>query len=364
MSAITAHASRAVYVFAVCRDPGAGFADHVRRLTGLPGDGVDAPPRLLPFGSLTAVVQDVPAAAFREEALRERFSDSEELERCARSHHEVVHAAASRTTTVPLPLATIYLGDERARDSLAEGREQLGAALDLIEGSAGWGVTLCGGPAEPARPEVPSAAEAAEVAESVSAVSAVSAVGAAESVGAAAAVRPGAGRAYLERMRGRQRTRELRQEAGVRAAERVDLALRGLAVAARRLRTHGAELTGPGRGQMMNAAYLVRHDRGGELAAAVEGLRHHPELRELEIRVSGPWPCYSFTDAGSFDLAASDVGASDAGSSVTGASDAGSSEAGASDARSSEARSSHAGAFGAGVVGARAFDAGAFDGRR
>ncbi|NSC23828.1 hypothetical protein FM076_22795, partial [Streptomyces albus subsp. chlorinus] len=103
-----AEAGVATYVFAVGRGCDAAA------LTGLPGHAPGTPLRLLPFGELTAVVQDVPAAAFTEDALRERLADRVELERCARAHHEVIAAAAAGAPTLPLPLATLYRGDARA----------------------------------------------------------------------------------------------------------------------------------------------------------------------------------------------------------------------------------------------------------
>ncbi|MDT0341417.1 GvpL/GvpF family gas vesicle protein [Streptomyces sp. DSM 44938] len=75
--------------------------------------------------------------------------------------------------------------------------------------------------------------------------------------GAAARPRPGSprsGRAYLDRVRARQRSREARQEDIRRAAEHVDAALRALATEARRLRPHGPALTGDQGPQVLNAA--------------------------------------------------------------------------------------------------------------
>ncbi|GAA2512262.1 GvpL/GvpF family gas vesicle protein [Streptomyces thermolineatus] len=264
----------ATCVFAVCRggDPAA--------LEGMPGHEEGARVRLLPLGSLTAVVQDVPADRFSEEAVRERLSDGAELERCARTHHAVVSAAARCAPTVPLPLATLYLGDERARAALGKREQHLHAALDRIEGRAEWAVKAY---TVPVRPDAPAPAGKPE---GPAAPAASSPDG------------PGSGRAYLERVRSRKRARDLRQEAALRAAERVDTALRGLAVAARRLRLHGPGPDGDRRTQVLNAAYLVDGDRDRELAAAVGRLRQEAEADGVRIEVSGPWVPYSFVDGG------------------------------------------------------------------
>ncbi|MFJ6749283.1 GvpL/GvpF family gas vesicle protein [Streptomyces sp. NPDC091266] len=260
----------ATYVFAVCRrlDPAALSA-----LSGLPGLAEGAPVRGLAFGPLTAVVQQVPAAEFTEEAWQQRLTDRQDLERCARAHHEVVTAAAACGPTVPLALATLYRGDDRAREALTEDAERFAAALDRVEGHAEWGIKVY----------LPATAPE------------LSGVGA----GAAATASPvgggsgsGAGRAYLERKRGLHQARERHHDRTMRTAEDVDAELTRVAAASRRLRPHSQEVTGEKhRLQVLNAAYLVAAEREGELADAVEGLRIRTGA---QLEVSGPWVPYSF----------------------------------------------------------------------
>ncbi|MEU1665677.1 GvpL/GvpF family gas vesicle protein [Streptomyces sparsogenes] len=269
-----------IYAFAVCRrcDPAA--------LAGVPGLDAAAPVRTLAAGPLTAVVQDVPAADFAEDALRQRLTDREELERCARAHHEVIMAASAVTPTVPLPFATLYLGDARVRAALREKEESFLAALGRLTGRVEWGVKVYTAPAPPDSP-------APSPARSPGAASALS-PGAAP--GAPAGIPAGSGRAYLERVRDRRQLRERRQNAALQAAERVDAVVRGLAVAARRLRPHGVEVTGAHRTHVLNAAYLVDSARADELRATLEALRR--EETDVQIELSGPWAPYSFADGG------------------------------------------------------------------
>ncbi|MFE2180924.1 GvpL/GvpF family gas vesicle protein [Streptomyces sp. NPDC059455] len=237
------------YAYAVCRPHEA-----------LPG--TDAPVRALAAGPLTAIVQDVPAADYTEAALRQRLSDRAELERCARAHHEVITAVSAVTATVPLPLATLYRGDERVREALREREASFLTALDRLAGREEWGVKVY---APTARPVVRETA----VADS--------------------------GRAYLDRVRNRHQGREQRQNAALQAAERVDTVVRGFAVAARRLRPHGVEVTGKDRTHILNAAYLLDATRTRELRAALTSLRRDEPA--IQIDLSGPWPPYSFADA-------------------------------------------------------------------
>lgn len=268
--------SWATYVFAVCR------SDHPGALPSACGHPGGGPPRLLAVGSLCAVVQDVPAAEFSETALRERLGDAAELERCARAHHVVVTAAAAGGPTVPMPLATLYLGDDRVRAAVGENRERFRLALDRIAGRAEWSVkvhlTQAGTTARSAAPGAPETA--------------------------ASGPGPGprvSGRDYLNGLRSRQHLREEHRESALAAAEQVDNAVRRLAVGTVSRRPHGPEVTGKDRTQIMNTAYLVAEDRTEELTAMIGRLRASPEFNGIEIDVSGPWAPYSFTDGG--DLA-------------------------------------------------------------
>ncbi len=260
----------ATYVFAVCRgvDPAV--------LTGLPGLAAGEPVRALPFGPLTAVVQHVPAAAFTEESWQQRLSDRQELERCARAHHEVVTAAAACGPTAPLALATLYRGDERARQALGEDMERFAASLDRIEGHVEWGIKVYLPAASPATTGTePSEGGTAGPRRARDGVGSVN-----------------AGRAYLERKRGLQRTREQHHDRALRTAEDVDATLSRLATAARRLRAHSQEVTGEKhRLQVLNAAYLVAAEREQALAGMVADLR---ERTGAQIEMSGPWAPYSF----------------------------------------------------------------------
>ncbi|WP_328897713.1 GvpL/GvpF family gas vesicle protein [Streptomyces sp. NBC_00236] len=270
--------SAATYVFAVCRaDHPGNFASASR------GHAAGGPLRLLTVGGVCAVVQDVPAAEFSEAALRDRLADAAELERCARTHHEVVTAAASVGPTVPLPLATLYLDDERAGTALRENQDRFGAVLERITGRAEWAVKVyMTHPETLARSAVPAPPEKPPP-----------------------NTQPGpqqrSGRAYMNRLRGRQQLRESQREAALAAGERVGSALRELAVGTVQRRPHGPEVTGKDRTQVMNAACLIADDRIEELTTTIRRLRASPEFKGIEIDVCGPWAPYSFTDGG--DLA-------------------------------------------------------------
>ena len=264
-----AGADAATYVFAVGRsvDPAV--------LRGLPGVVPAAPVRPLRCGPLTAVVQHLPRQEAGEDAWQARLSDPTALERTARAHHAVVAAVARHTTTVPLALATLYLGDDRAREALVRDAERFAAVLRRIEGREEWGVKVY--PAATAGPAGPDAAPPAPPTP--------------PDPCAPQAARPGDGRAYLARRRAEHQARASRQHDAQRIADTVDEALRVLAAAARRLRPHTARLTGERTPQVLNAAYLVAKEHEAAFLRSVAALRRRTGAR---IDVSGPWVPYSF----------------------------------------------------------------------
>jgi hypothetical protein len=257
----------AMYVFAVCRRRAAP-----EEFTGAPGHPGGTPVRMLPAGALTAVVQEVPAGEFTEAALRDRLSDREELERCARAHHEVVAAVTHSVAVVPLPMATLYLDATRARQAVIDDAHRFVTALERVEGRREWGVKV--------HLRHDGRAKAGDG-------------------GEAARARPESGRAYLDQVRGRRHARENREEAALRIAERVEAGLRDVAVATRRLRLHGAEVTGERHRQVLNAAYLVETGRERHLRDRIEALVREPDLGDgVRIELTGPWVPYSFVEGG------------------------------------------------------------------
>ncbi|MFF3485379.1 GvpL/GvpF family gas vesicle protein [Streptomyces sp. NPDC002701] len=253
-----------LYVFAVCRNP------DLSDVVGLPGVTDDSPVSPLSLGTLTAIVQTVRASDFTDEAWQARLSDQRELERYARAHHDVVSALAARCPTVPLPMATLYHGAQRARDALAEEEDRFHAALARIAHHAEWGVKVYASPGPRDDGDRPPARQVASADRSRPA--------------------PGAGLAYLNRRRGVQERRERSQHEALRTAEAVDTEVRGLATASRRLRVH-PQPPGERRVQLLNATYLVAEHRAEELAVLTRTLR---DRTGAQIELSGPWVPYSF----------------------------------------------------------------------
>lgn len=249
---IEAPAGTAWYVFGVAAsDPG------LSRLDGV---------QLVRRGELTAMVREVPLDEFDEAVLPERLNDRAWLERNARTHEDVLQAAAALTAVVPLRFGTIYRSCEQVERMLAARADELAATLTRVRGHVELGVKVW---AEPSVLERTLAARS----------------------GPAAA---GTGAAYLQ---GRLREQELSRELAARCAELAEEAherLSAVAVEAVANRPQPRELTGRPERMLLNGAYLV--PAGDErFRTEVERLsKEHGELG-IEYELTGPWPPHNFT---------------------------------------------------------------------
>ncbi|MET7380845.1 GvpL/GvpF family gas vesicle protein [Streptomyces sp. NPDC005526] len=255
------------YAFAVTRTPPPGDA-----LTAAAGHGGGGPLRVLRAGTLWLVVQDVPAETFGEASLGERLNRPEELERCARTHHRGVETAALSGPVVPLPMATLYLGDDSAVESVSAREAELGDLLDRLRGRTEWAVKV-------------HAVEAAGPAPGTDGTGGDDAPAERDAPG---------GRAYLGRVSARRRTQRDARERALAAAHAVDRELRRYAVAATRHRPQSEHLTGRSAPQLLNAAYLVDDAERVAFTRAVAGFGAGRVGTLVETTASGPWIPYSF----------------------------------------------------------------------
>jgi hypothetical protein len=252
---------RVSYVYAVARNT----PDLQPAAAGLTGVA-DAPVGLVAGthgDDIVLVVSPVPAQDFQEDALKRHLEELEWLEAVARAHHRVIEALATRTTILPLRLATVYLDDERARTVLDTAWDAFAQRLAHLAAHIEWGVKIY---VEPS----------------------------AEAAAPAASPSPGLtpGRAYLRTRKAQQSVRDDVYRAAEKAAERVEQAGRAYGADRARHRVQQGELADATGENVVNDAYLVDRDRAeafrDEVSRAAEGL---PGVR---IEVTGPWAPYSF----------------------------------------------------------------------
>jgi hypothetical protein len=194
--------------------------------------------------------------------LRRTLEQRPGVDRAARGHDAVVHACASVAPTAPMRLATICLDDESVRRRLQEWYDALVDALARVEGRQEWSVKVFAH--APTRTTTEAAAEPAVM----------------------------GGAAYLRRKKALGEERRAAEAKALAAAEQVDLALRDLAVATRRLRPQDPRLSGAAGTMLLNGAYLVDASYANAFADRVAALgAEHPEV---SVACGGPWPPYSF----------------------------------------------------------------------
>jgi hypothetical protein len=176
----------------------------------------------------------------------------------------VVTGYFHRAPTVPFRLATVYHDDAGVRDLLERRRRELLATLDSVAGRAEWGAQAYASAPGP----VPAAAD-----------------GQAE----------GPGTGYLLRRRAERASRERARQEALASARRVHASLERLAVAAR-LQPPGAPRPDQPGPMVLNAAYLVDRTARDDLVATTRTLADR--YSELHLRMTGPWPAYSFVGTG------------------------------------------------------------------
>ncbi|TLS42704.1 gas vesicle protein, partial [Streptomyces montanus] len=135
-----------VYAYAVLRRTSEA-AEAVAGLRGVAGERIRLLGSADPSSELAAAVGPVPAADFDEQPLKAHLEDLRWLESTARAHHAVVAALAGLGATVlPLRLATVYLDEDRVRQTLDDRRDDFLPLLDRLTGHVELGVKVYAAP--------------------------------------------------------------------------------------------------------------------------------------------------------------------------------------------------------------------------
>jgi hypothetical protein len=242
---------RGCYLFGVVA------ADH----PGLPDAAADADPafavRLVRRGKLQALVSPVALAEFRPP--EGRGLDLDWVAAKARAHDDILARALEGGPVVPFRFCTITRTEDDARQVLARHHDALVELLAALRDKREWGVKLVRRPPGEAADKGPDPS--------------------------------GGGAAYL---RGRQRERASRREAGRReqaAARRCHERLRELACDAALLPPQSADADRPA---VFNGTYLVADADADHFHALARELAAECGPDGLDLTVTGPWPAYNF----------------------------------------------------------------------
>ncbi|MEV4604867.1 GvpL/GvpF family gas vesicle protein [Amycolatopsis sp. NPDC049253] len=243
-----------IWLYGVARsvDPGS-----LANLCGVAGEA----PRAVEAGDLMAVTGDVPLSAFGEEALRYNLEDLDWLAVVARAHDAVIAALGARDPVVPVRLATVYHDDTSVRLAVEARAADFARTLDHVEGRVEWGVKAF---LETAPEPVRTATSGA-----------------------------GAGAAYLARRRSALASREDRQQQAADQVNRVHAVLSEFAADACTHPPQSRTLAGEDGPMVLNGAYLVDAGEADRFAETVADCGRDSDV--LSVRLTGPWPPYSFS---------------------------------------------------------------------
>ena len=253
----------ATYVYCVARS--ARSPDVRTAPQGLSGTG---PLRAVAAGpSLWLIATEAPLPRYGEAALAGVVRDLEAVSRCAVAHSAVVTHFARRGPVLPFRLLTLFASDERALAQIRRRRAGIERRLTHVAGRAEWGVQVrldAGGAGPPRRARIAARRQTAGLSP---------------------------GTRFLElRRREREATRGV--AAGARpAAARLYRALARHADDARQRPLVPVD----GRpALLLDAAFLVPARAAALFRAAVRAQAAQAAGRGLRVRLTGPWPPYSF----------------------------------------------------------------------
>jgi hypothetical protein len=232
-----------------------GVVPSVARVPEAPGIA-GRPVERIAHGRLAAFVTAVPEERFTGAALQERLEDLDELEALARGHETVLEAALRDGDLVPFRMCTIYRSPDSVRHMLATEAARLERALARLHGRAEWGVKAFARPAA--------------------------------AVGSGA--RPASGAEYLARRRAEREAAEHADGAIAETVAGVHARLAAGASAAVLGTPQDRRLSGRDDEMVLNASYLVEHERTADFAGLVDALGRDG----LTLELTGPWPAYHF----------------------------------------------------------------------
>lgn len=248
------------YVYCVVQNP--TKPSLTRTPKGLDGMGR---PRLLPLAEgLWLVVGDAPLDRYSSETIERQLADVDWVSRCAVAHDAVVDHMSRTGVVIPVKLYTLFAGDERAVSHFTRNRKRIDRLLRHVAGREEWGVQV-------------SLDERQALQERLGA--------------RRAADPPSSGTSFLLRKKTEKDAVKAVVTDAAREAQRIFEALSHYADDERQ-RT--PQQPGGAIRALLDAAFLVPARRGAEFKRAVSALGRQLESRGYRIRLTGPWPPYTF----------------------------------------------------------------------
>jgi gas vesicle protein GvpL/GvpF len=255
-----------LYMYAVAGEDAAGWIEH-NRPAGLERGDL----RAITESGLAAIVSEVPAESYGQNAIDESVRDEAWLTPRATTHQTVNAAAhASLDAVLPVPFATIFTTEDRVREMLRARAEELRAKLVGVRGQAEWVVGLY--------------RDLAQATEHLSQVS--------DAVAHKKHDTGGPGRRYLEQ-KGAEGSR--RAELGGLDKAAADSAHEMLARVSRH--SYDEPVVQEVGELVARTTYLVRREDEHRLDDAIKRFNADWNDRGYGLRATGPWPPYRSSGA-------------------------------------------------------------------
>ena len=237
--------------------------------------GIDERPvELVGDAHIAALVSRLDAATYGQE-IDQRLSDVAWIAPRATAHDAVLTWASDLGAVIPLPLLSLFRSTDAVRAMLDKRRDELTALLEHVSRGREFGVRIFRLDEEVRR-----------------SLSSYSPRVAALEADVAAAPTPGQG-FLLGRKLDQLRKDEVRRVAAdVATAAFNDLSARSIEAVEDPLPKTGPERVGSA---VLNAFFLVSHDRVDEFRAVVTDFVRTHDHRGFRVEFTGPWPPYHFT---------------------------------------------------------------------
>ena len=204
----------------------------------------------------------------------EKIGDVTWLGPRAAAHDAVLTWASDRGPVVPLPILSLFRSEDALRAMLAERRDELRSLLDRVAAGREYGVRIF---------RVDDELRATLGAFSPSIATLESEVAAASS--------PGQGYLLSRKLDSTRKDELHRVASSVATSAYLELASRSLDATQEPLPKTNTQAGAA----ILNAAFLVAHDRVDEFREAVTSFVRAHERRGFRVEFTGPWPPYHFT---------------------------------------------------------------------
>lgn len=237
-------------------------------LTGIGG----RPVTLLAVGNVRAAISHVPADEFGAEPIETNLQDIGWVAEQGIAHENVVAWFVDHGEILPVPLFTLYSGDDSVRSTLSSQSAQLDSELARLAHKREWDLKIAIDPAEAERHAGALSPRIAELEREANEAN------------------PGK-RYLLERKRNDLVKSETRNAARS-LADDVLAAAKALSVEQRVLPIPQTTDDLP---VILHAALLVEREREVELIGRLEATKHELAAKGLSVSFSGPWAPYRFT---------------------------------------------------------------------